>query len=110
METHRGIAYDRLTYKPRPHSLGKSVEWKHDSANRLHDELPVPTRWGNQLNGNHLFVDAVVHCTGHRVPTRWGNQLNGNIVNVLGKIGGNSCPHSLGKSVEWGCDLYLILK
>jgi len=36
-----------------PHSLGKSVEWKHL---RLTSQWfyggEVPTRWGNQLNGN----------------------------------------------------------
>ena len=37
----------------------------------------VPTRWGNQLNGNcHDWITSVWGTPG--VPTRWGNQLNGN--------------------------------
>ncbi len=37
-----------------PHSLGKSVEWKPVDLVRQHRTHPgqVPTRWGNQLNGN----------------------------------------------------------
>ena len=36
----------------------------------------VPTRWGNQLNGNS--VGTLSHKLLAKVPTRWGNQLNGN--------------------------------
>ena len=50
-----------------PHSLGKSVEWKHGSKKRSRKSVSqgVPTRWGNQLNGNqavrewHLRYAAV---------------------------------------------------
>ncbi len=37
-----------------PHSLGKSVEWKLKSDCPIAGpwEASVPTRWGNQLNGN----------------------------------------------------------
>ena len=68
--------------RPGPHSLGKSVEWKHDCPN-LGGFLvqPVPTRWGNQLNGNS---DSAKQTPGDRlVPTRWGNQLNGNLHLIL---------------------------
>ena len=37
------------------------------------------------------------------VPTRWGNQLNGNIILPCGvdRSKAWSSPHSLGKSIEW---------
>jgi len=36
-----------------PHSLGKSVEWKQCVvAAIVRLKMLVPTRWGNQLNGN----------------------------------------------------------
>ncbi len=37
-----------------PHSLGKSVEWKHPRGPTVQrpSRRVVPTRWGNQLNGN----------------------------------------------------------
>ena len=39
-----------------------------------------PTRWGNQLNGNHTHQFLVWSFLG---PTRWGNQLNGNKATTL---------------------------
>jgi hypothetical protein len=36
------------------------------------------------------------------VPTRWGNQLNGNVGRSNHKSHQTSCrPHSLGKPIEW---------
>ncbi len=63
-------------YLERPHSLGKSVEWKREIAkSQAFAGIDVPTRWGNQLNGNNSA-------------SAW--------------IRSRSCsPHSLGKSVEW---------
>jgi len=63
-----------------PHSLGKSVEWKPIAeANRRAVKSIVPTRWGNQLNGNTYEAQHPKAST-PSVPTRWGNQLNGNPV------------------------------
>ena len=65
-----------------PHSLGKSVEWKLISGQTGSICCPlrqVPTRWGNQLNGNNV---------------KFSRQL---VADIL-------CPHSLGKSVEWKPD------
>ena len=40
----------------------------------------VPTRWGNQLNGNSsLMIPISENGILSQVPTRWGNQLNGNL-------------------------------
>jgi len=64
---------------PSPHSLGKSVEWKLTffilAAVGLTRQLP--TRWGNQLNGNLVASFPVAYWI--ILPTRWGNQLNGNL-------------------------------
>ena len=62
----------------------------------------VPTRWGNQLNGNRSSRRTSLGAT-WRVPTRWGNQLNGNIILPCGvdRSKAWSSPHSLGKSIEW---------
>ena len=61
-----------------PHSLGQSVEWKHSpGAGSGSAGVGGPTRWGNQLNGNHYFKLTIAYlypCPG---------------------------PHSLGQSVEW---------
>ena len=35
-----------------PHSLGKPIEWKLAPFESQFQSLGVPTRWGNQLNGN----------------------------------------------------------
>ena len=35
-----------------PHSLGKSIEWKRKVLKQIVRLYFVPTRWGNQLNGN----------------------------------------------------------
>ena len=62
-----------------PHSLGKSIEWKlHPQLVRRSIDWCVPTRWGNQLNGNPGYTCKARSCDQSRVPTRWGNQLNGN--------------------------------
>ncbi len=39
---------------PGSHSLGKSIEWKREKRDNRSSPQPhqVPTRWGNQLNGN----------------------------------------------------------
>ncbi len=49
-------------------------------------------------------VAEVRHNHVYRVPTRWGNQLNGNgcaIASQLRREQSKGGPHSLGKSVEW---------
>ena len=66
-----------MHHKNRPHSLGKSVEWKPSKlCSILWNVQNVPTRWGNQLNGNPIFRQML--GVSFLVPTRWGNQLNGN--------------------------------
>ncbi len=119
----------------RPHSLGKSVEWKLRAIARRANvkHARVPTRWGNQLNGNlrlqkpiairvgsphslgksvewkRAVASDVGAATAAQVPTRWGNQLNGNPPVVAQPRGApTACPHSLGKSVEWKQFLLLL--
>ncbi len=110
-----------------PHSLGKPIEWKPALLScELDQALGLPTRWGNQLNGNllgpsrhpkdhfsphslgkpiewkHLLrkVRCVVIYT--QLPTRWGNQLNGNLPLYASlQCGNGKSPHSLGKPIEW---------
>jgi len=48
--------------------------------------------------------DPVMYNVNRLVPTRWGNQLNGN--SPLPGRGGrvprrHNCPHSLGKPIKW---------
>jgi len=73
--------------------------------------VSVPTRWGNQLNGNSIRAAVGTVICRPIVPTRWGNQLNGNWRNseagVLKNFGG---PHSLGKSIEWKLRLLALIK
>ena len=59
----------------------------------------VPTRWGNQLNGNDNACNFLTELD--VVPTRWGNQLNGNLFGLYQNAIATFDPHSLGKSVEW---------
>jgi len=75
METFR-ITLAIADFSSRPHSLGKSVEWKLNNWTASLAIARVPTRWGNQLNGNPLLI-SYCNCK-YCVPTRWGNQLNGN--------------------------------
>ena len=48
-----------------------------DEIDSEHLGLLVPTRWGNQLNGNFM-INPSDNPRSIKVPTRWGNQLNGN--------------------------------
>ena len=44
---------DWVSMRVGPHSLGKPIEWKPSRERMLPGtKEKVPTRWGNQLNGN----------------------------------------------------------
>ena len=109
METAGVVGFGRNLIKvSSPHSLGKSIEWKLRGV-RLVGQIQrlVPTRWGNQLNGNSQSQTAT-RCA-LRVPTRWGNQLNGNSINCKLARRVIKSPHSLGKSIEWKRSLRVMM-
>ena len=58
----------------------------------------LPTRWGNQLNGNSPKSLCIV--SDKLLPTRWGNQLNGNFLPIVEGLC-TQTPHSVGKPIEW---------
>ena len=63
METGK-VETHAVAHPDRPHSLGKPIEWKLFIARRFGLSLTVPTRWGNQLNGNLLQLAwKAVHGT-----------------------------------------------
>ncbi len=97
-----------------------------ESSMSVSRQIHVPTRWGNQLNGNfenaarndkgcllcpHSLgkpIEWKLHTDGSFtveaidvVPTRWGNQLNGNLFSHFREITFYISPHSLGKPIEW---------
>ena len=63
-----------------PLSQGKPIEWKY-STPRLVATLTkhLPSRRGNQLNGNLKVRLAKQVLIDGNLPSRRGNQLNGNI-------------------------------
>ena len=67
-----------------PLSQGKPVEWKLPTRTQTSGELTkVPSRRGNQLNGNFERYLARYLAGLFLVPSRRGNQLNGNPLNNL---------------------------
>ena len=99
METTRRGFVNIFISERGPHSLGKSVEWKlFERMTYEPCKVPVPTRWGNQLNGNLSKVWLIMKAKNTQVPTRWGNQLNGNMMMATKSTTFTlEGPHSLGK-------------
>ena len=98
METPSLPLHQRLGGLP-PHSLGKPIEWKlHFCVSSQCCDKNLPTRWGNQLNGNSRIATATAALAA--LPTRWGNQLNGNCTSNQ-YCSASLSPHSLGKPIEW---------
>jgi len=70
------------------------------------NNLLVPTRWGNQLNGNNQPRPSPQHAF-LIVPTRWGNQLNGNVgthSRIVPAVGTNSVPTRWGNQLNGNCE------
>ena len=96
----RGLA----SAAPCPHSLGKPIEWKPLPSwnERKPNKCSSPHSLGKPIEWKpgHSLPD--LHLPSPLVPTRWGNQLNGNLPTVLdGIVKSSYCPHSLGKPIEW---------
>ena len=90
----------------RPHSLGQSVEWKQKACLPQGTPCQGPTRWGNQLNGNHRCLESGhlaalwlvrPHSLGQSV--EW--KLSKAVVKPRSLFAQEPGPHSLGQSVEW---------
>ena len=61
-----------------PHSLGKSIEWKLEALlDRKLEAAFSPHSLGKSIEWKPFRV-CFIQRFGIDVPTRWGNQLNGN--------------------------------
>ena len=84
-----------------PHSLGKSIEWKQILRYEDPDRVFGPHSLGKSIEWKRSQGCDRYHTCCSRVPTRWGNQLNGNLRRGDLPAPIADRPHSLGKSIEW---------
>ena len=61
----------------RPHSLGKPIEWKLEMSGAIASSFMGPHSLGKPIEWKLCSLLFSFHASPH-VPTRWGNQLNGN--------------------------------
>jgi hypothetical protein len=95
--------YELHGLQPCPHSLGKPIEWKpRTPASNMLVVADRPHSLGKPIEWKHILRYEDAQLPPPSVPTRWGNQLNGNSSDSADSIASRmKCPHSLGKPIEW---------